>query len=878
MARPNWFPSLVVLLQILSVAIAEEPALVIFPDSAHVIKKIGENLVLSCSPVVPDANSVTDLRWIGPDGQLIPNGDRISAEGDMTGVNLFIKGLQNADNGRYTCAATYASTTPLEKTVNLTTIVGITWEDAPEVQSATFGQSYKVRCVVRASPAAGVDWRKDNAPLVSGPNYIIENDGVTINKVGIEDDTFFTCRARVQSTGELQDRRIKVDVIIPPTFVDEPKDTSVVEGSSVRLSCEATGKPTPTYKWVDRNNQDLVGRERFIIDELKGQLTINDVKRTDAGAVTCFVENSAGKISKTVNLHVILKPAVYELLNVTQVNGDMATLTCKATGDPLPQITFLKEGSLAPYVGVHDDRIAVDSVVEGDHVTGTLTIRDLTRSDDGLYACIATNIGGNATKNGHVTVEFPPTLANTPMREAWSWDGHLVNLTCRPEAIPNATVTWYMNDRNLDTDYNVQVNAFNGESTITVTPVDLSYYSRYKCEAINVHGRDQHYIELREARPPGDLLQVKFLTTTATTITFDFVGPMDNGGLPIEAFAVQYKNNSADLWGDAATKQRVWAVGQQTNDQFPHDLTPAIPHSETPYILEDLEPLMTYTFRFAVKNQVGYSQWSAPEEYRMPKIAAPEEPVFIARMINKVVSSSYHDSYELLWKIPNDNGAHIERFQVIYYPVRNDTREGLVSDGGKITTNLDDPTTVKLNLKGLKASTLYRVELRAYNEIGYSLPAEILVRTAKSRSDAADAADARGATSTPQEELAAGSAGRGATVVIVGIIVALLFIIAIAVDVSCYFVNKTGLTYIICGKCKSEASNRDSLMEDGKEETNEKTPLKDDQEETKSKEEKTADGDHASLTINDDKTELVKEPENGAKRSSSKSSVANSPV
>ena len=96
-----------------------------------------------------------------------------------------------------------------------------------------------------------------------GPNYIIENDGVTINKVGIEDDTFFTCRARVQSTGELQDRRIKVDVIIPPTFVDEPKDTSVVEGSSVRLSCEATGKPTPTYKWVDRNNQDLVGRERY---------------------------------------------------------------------------------------------------------------------------------------------------------------------------------------------------------------------------------------------------------------------------------------------------------------------------------------------------------------------------------------------------------------------------------------------------------------------------------------------------------------------------------------------------------------------------------------------------------------------------------------
>merc|ERR1712071_231553 len=48
--------------------------------------------------------------------------------------------------------------------------------------------------------------------------------------------------------------------------------------------------------------------------------------------------------------------------------------------------------------------------------------------------------------------------------------------------------------------------------------------------------------------------------------------------------------------------------------------------------------------------------------------------------------------------------------------------------------NIDDPTTVKYNLNGLKASTLYRVELRAYNEIGYSAPAEILVRTAKNPS------------------------------------------------------------------------------------------------------------------------------------------------
>jgi hypothetical protein len=41
-------------------------------------------------------------------------------------------------------------------------------------------------------------------------------------------------------------------------------------------------------------------------------------------------------------------------------------------------------------------------------------------------------------------------------------------LTCRAESIPNATVSWFLNGRNLENDNNIRMNAFNGESTITV--------------------------------------------------------------------------------------------------------------------------------------------------------------------------------------------------------------------------------------------------------------------------------------------------------------------------------------------------------------------------------------------------------------------------
>lgn len=99
-----------------------------------------------------------------------------------------------------------------------------------------------------------------------------------------------------------------------------------------------------------------------------------------------------------------------------------------------------------------------------------------------LYIFISffvTNSGGNYTQNGHITVEFPPSFASTPMREAWSWDNHLVNLTCRAESIPNATISWFLNGRNLETDYNIRMHAFNGESTITVNTLADDNFSDF---------------------------------------------------------------------------------------------------------------------------------------------------------------------------------------------------------------------------------------------------------------------------------------------------------------------------------------------------------------------------------------------------------------
>ena len=46
--------------------------------------------------------------------------------------------------------------------------VGITWEDAPEDQFAVINKDSKIRCVVKARPAATVDWLKESLILSTG--------------------------------------------------------------------------------------------------------------------------------------------------------------------------------------------------------------------------------------------------------------------------------------------------------------------------------------------------------------------------------------------------------------------------------------------------------------------------------------------------------------------------------------------------------------------------------------------------------------------------------------------------------------------------------------------------------------------------------------
>ncbi|ODM98953.1 Fasciclin-2 [Orchesella cincta] len=453
----------------------------------------------------------------------------------------------------------------------------------------------------------------------------------------------------------------------------------------------------------------------------KGTLQIDGIKREDAGVYTCTAKNTAGYVTMKSTLNVVTKPVMEEFKNITtQVNGN-AILQCRASGDPAPDIRFHKDSNREPFsMGPQkDSRIVVDQRKQGRETTAILKISDVLRTDDGLYNCIAFNQRTKTELLGHITVEFPPTFANTPMKEAWSWDGRAANVTCLAEGIPNATIAWFIEgapERPVDSGMaNIKQIGFQSLSSLEVSPIDRSLYGFYKCVATNKLGTAEHRVQLKEARKPGPILEAIVSEKTATTITYKIVGPVDNGGLPVKSFVAQYKEDLA-TW-EKEHKLKSWNVEQQL------------------FTIENLEPMRTYFVRFAAENEVGLGNWALERPETTPRRSAPETPV-ILNEVNGVAITAYPDRFELIWRVPPDNGERITAFEISYVPVRNLTiQRGTQIEyewdpvGQKLleTKPLSEPRHM---LRNLAPGTYYRVEILAENSIGKSAPATIIIKTA----------------------------------------------------------------------------------------------------------------------------------------------------
>ena len=90
-------------------------------------------------------------------------------------------------------------------------------------------------------------------------------------------------------------------------------------------------------------------------------------------------------------------------MDVTQTEGDIASFTCQADGDPLPTISWyfndapLDESNTVKYM-------IIERQTSTPINTDILNIMSVQSSDVGTYTCNATNILSSDTSSGVLTV------------------------------------------------------------------------------------------------------------------------------------------------------------------------------------------------------------------------------------------------------------------------------------------------------------------------------------------------------------------------------------------------------------------------------------------------------------------------------------------
>ncbi|KAL3174687.1 hypothetical protein MRX96_011084 [Rhipicephalus microplus] len=251
------------------------------------------------------------------------------------------------------------------------------------------GMRARLGCtVISGDPPFEFGWRKDEMPLDAELGVRAQTDAfssdLTFTSLSIRHNGNYTCV--VTNAAATASHSALLVVQVPPQWVIEPTDASVLLGHSVRMDCWADGYPLPAVTWE---------RETYSGPSFASKFRSEAVRR-----------------------------------------GDVAHLHCKVQGDPTIALTWAKDGeAIGPpsknprYVFREEARPSTKEAAS------LFLIKKVERQDAALFTCHASNSYGTDNlniklivqgKSLNTSVEGTKTLASVgPLRPAFTYRCHV---------------------------------------------------------------------------------------------------------------------------------------------------------------------------------------------------------------------------------------------------------------------------------------------------------------------------------------------------------------------------------------------------------------------------------------------------------------------
>ncbi|KAG8199384.1 hypothetical protein JTE90_000253 [Oedothorax gibbosus] len=375
---------------------------------------VGQTAVFVC-PVA--GYPLAHFAW-EKDGVSLPNSHRHEVRPNGKIVIHYVE--KNTDDGTYWCTAGNSRGVSARGKIEVHVVAGPVIDPFNFPENLREGRRTSLICMVSAGdPPISFKWEKDGEAIqtaILGVNIEYLNQYTStmfFEKASQRHNGNYTCIASNPYASANHTASLVLN--IPPRWIIEPKDVEVVQGSSVRVDCQAEGFPRPIIRWKQlvgahgnpESFQTIMSSARMQVLE-NGSLLILEATSTDGGSFLCQAFNRIGPgLSKmlTITVHV---PAHFKTKFSAQKakKGEKVNLNCKAQGDRPISVTWYKDGEMLANGTI--PRYSKRQFDNTDGLTSQLSIHSARREDSSVFSCRASNRFGDDDSTVELVVQEGP--------------------------------------------------------------------------------------------------------------------------------------------------------------------------------------------------------------------------------------------------------------------------------------------------------------------------------------------------------------------------------------------------------------------------------------------------------------------------------------
>ncbi|KAM6960168.1 receptor-type tyrosine-protein phosphatase delta-like isoform 20-T20 [Tautogolabrus adspersus] len=440
---------------------------------------------------------------------------------------------------------------------------------------------------------------------------------------------------------------------VPPRFSIPPTDNEIMPGGSVNITCVAVGSPMPYVKWM-LGAEDLTPEDDMPIG--RNVLELTDVRQS--ANYTCVAMSTLGVIEAVAQITVKALPKAPGIPVVTERTATSITLTWDS-GNPEP---------VSYYIIQHKSKYSEDLYKEIDGVATTrYSVGGLSPYSDYEFRVVAVNNIGRGPPSEGIeakTAEQAPSTAPRQVR------GHMMSTTTavihwdEPEEA-NGQIMGYRVYYTMDSTQHVNLwekQIVRGSNFVTIQGLipNKTYY--IKVLAYTSVGDGPLSADLQiiaKTGVPSQPTDFKGEAKSETSILLSWIAPAQTGQEnQITGYELMYRKR------DDKEERRI-------------SFEPT-----TTYLLKELKPFTTYTFRLAARSKHGVGAYTN-------EISAETPQTLFAK--NFHVRAAMKTSVLLTWEIP-DTYNPAQPFTILY-------------DNGQ-SVEVDGKLTQKL-ITGLQPETQY---------------------------------------------------------------------------------------------------------------------------------------------------------------------------